>query len=133
CLLLNYLGQAAYVLEAGPDRVASPFFEMQPEWARLPFVGLTTMATIIASQAVISGTYSLVRQAIALNMLPRMKVLHTSATQRGQIYMPQINSMLLVAVLLMVVAFGSSAALATAYGIAVSGVMVVTLILLSVV
>jgi KUP system potassium uptake protein len=133
CLLLNYLGQAAYALEAGPNRVVSPFFEMQPEWARLPFIGLATMATIIASQAVISGTYSLASQAIAMNMLPRMTVLHTSSVQRGQIYMPQVNTMLMLSVLLMVVTFGSSSALATAYGIAVSGVMVMTLVLLTVV
>jgi KUP system potassium uptake protein len=91
------------------------------------------MATIIASQAVISGMFSLTRQAIALNMLPRMEVLHTSATQRGQIYMPQINTMLMLSVLVLVVGFGSSTALAQAYGVAVSGVMVVTLILLLVV
>jgi KUP system potassium uptake protein len=133
CLLLNYFGQGAFVLSVGIDNVESPFFEMQPEWALVPFVALATAATIIASQAVISGTYSLTQQAIALNMLPRMVVLHTSETQSGQIYMPQINSMLMVGVLLLVVAFGSSGALSNAYGIAVSGVMIVTLSLLLVV
>lgn len=133
CLLLNYFGQGAFVLEAGIENVASPFFQMQPEWAMLPFVLLATMATIIASQAVITGTYSLTQQAIALNMLPRMVVQHTSATQSGQIYMPQINSMLMIGVLVLVAMFGSSAALSNAYGIAVSGVMVVTLALLVVV
>lgn len=133
CLLLNYFGQGAYVLSHGVDNVASPFFEMIPEWGLLPFVILATMATIIASQAVITGTYSLTQQAIALNMLPRMVVHHTSATQSGQIYMPQINSMLMIGVLVLVAAFGSSSALSNAYGIAVSGVMIVTLMLLVVV
>ncbi|MGV8834262.1 MAG: potassium transporter Kup [Devosia sp.] len=133
CLLLNYFGQGAFVLQVGVHNVESPFFEMQPDWALLPFVGLATLATIIASQAVISGTFSLTQQAIALNMLPRMQVLHTSETQSGQVYMPQINSMLMFGVLILVVAFGSSEALSNAYGIAVSGVMVVTLSLLVVV
>src|SRR5690606_1558944 len=133
CLLLNYFGQGAYVLEVGVENVASPFFEMQPDWALLPFVILATMATIIASQAVITGTYSLTQQAIALNMLPRMVVQHTSATQSGQIYMPQINTLLMIGVLLLVLMFGSSAALSNAYGIAVSGVMIITLSLLVVV
>lgn len=133
CLLLNYFGQGAFVLSVGLENVRSPFFEMQPEWAILPFVILATMATIIASQAVITGTFSLMQQAIALNMLPRMVVQHTSATQSGQIYMPQINTMLMIGVLLLVVVFGSSEALSNAYGIAVSGVMIVTLALLIVV
>ncbi|WP_248305338.1 MULTISPECIES: potassium transporter Kup [unclassified Devosia] len=133
CLLLNYFGQGAFVLQMGVENVESPFFEMQPEWALGPFVALATMATIIASQAVISGTYSLAQQAIALNMLPRMVVQHTSATQSGQIYMPQINTMLMLGVLMLVIAFGSSEALSNAYGIAVSGVMIVTLALLLVV
>ncbi|WP_354041380.1 potassium transporter Kup [Devosia sp. UYZn731] len=133
CLLLNYFGQGAYVLQVGVENVKSPFFEMQPEWALGPFVALATLATIIASQAVISGTFSLAQQAIALNMLPRMVVLHTSETQSGQVYMPQINSMLMVGVLVLVLAFRSSEALSNAYGIAVSGVMIVTLLLLLVV
>ena len=133
CLLLNYFGQGAFVLQVGVGNVESPFFEMQPEWAMGPFVALATAATIIASQAVISGMFSLTQQAIALNMLPRMVVLHTSATQSGQVYMPQINTMLMLGVLLLVVAFGSSGALSHAYGIAVSGVMLMTLSLLLVV
>ncbi|WP_240229799.1 potassium transporter Kup [Devosia lacusdianchii] len=133
CLLLNYFGQGAFVLSVGVENVESPFFEMQPEWALVPFVVLATAATIIASQAVISGMFSLAQQAIALNMLPRMVVQHTSETQSGQVYMPQINSMLMIGVLLLVVSFRSSAALSHAYGIAVSGVMVVTLTLLLVV
>ena len=133
CLLLNYFGQGAFVLSVGVQNVESPFFQMQPEWALVPFVVLATAATIIASQAVISGMFSLAQQAIALNMLPRMVVLHTSETQSGQVYMPQINTMLMIGVLLLVVTFRSSAALSHAYGIAVSGVMVVTLALLLVV
>ncbi len=133
CLLLNYFGQGAFVLQVGVENVQSPFFEMQPDWALLPFVGLATLATIIASQAVITGTYSLAQQAIAMNMLPRMVVQHTSATQSGQIYMPQINAMLMIGVLILVVVFRSSEALSNAYGIAVSGVMIVTLALLVVV
>jgi KUP system potassium uptake protein len=134
CLLLNYFGQGAFVLGHEPDTLIDhPFFEMAPDWARIPMIGLATCATIIASQAVISGAYSLAQQAIALNLIPRMTVLHTSETQSGQIYMPQVNTILLVLVLILVVAFGSSAALSNAYGIAVSGVMMVTTILLWVV
>src|SRR5690606_33994486 len=103
------------------------------DWFLRPFVALATLATVIASQAVISGTYSLAQQAIALNFLPRMTVRHTSDTQSGQIYMLQVNTLLLILVLLLVVAFGSSAALSNAYGIAVSGVMLVTGVLLAIV
>ncbi|GHA15641.1 putative potassium transport system protein kup [Devosia pacifica] len=133
CLLLNYFGQGAFVLSVGPETVRSPFFEMHPDWAIGPFVALATMATIIASQAVISGAYSLTQQAIALNLLPRMVVRHTSETQSGQVYMPQVNSFLMIMVLILVVAFRSSEALSQAYGIAVSGIMIVTLALLLVV
>ena len=133
CLVLNYFGQGAYVLGQGIDAVESPFYEMQPDWALIPFVMLTTAATVIASQAVITGAYSLTRQAIAMDLLPRMVVQHTSETESGQIYMPQVNAMLMVSVLAMVLAFGSSAALSAAYGVAVSGIMVVTLTLLLVV
>jgi KUP system potassium uptake protein len=133
CLLLNYFGQGAFVLSAGLGNVSSPFFEMQPDWALLPFIGLTTIATIIASQAVISGAYSLARQAVALNLIPRMIVRHTSATESGQIYLPQLNTMLMISVIVMVLAFGSSEALSAAYGVAVSGIMLVTLALLLVV
>lgn len=132
-LLLNYFGQGAFVLSVGPENVVSPFFEMFPAWALGPFVVLATMATIIASQAVISGAFSLTQQAIAMNLLPRMIVQHTSQAQRGQIYMPQINTMIMIMVLILVVAFGSSANLSNAYGIAVSGIMLVTLTLLVVV
>lgn len=134
CLLLNYFGQGAWALSHYDiAQISHPFFEMVPEWGLLPMVGLATLATIIASQAVITGAFSLTQQATALNMLPRMTVLHTSETQSGQIYMPQVNSALLVFVLLLVVSFGSSAELSNAYGIAVSGVMMVTTVLLAVV
>jgi KUP system potassium uptake protein len=132
-LLLNYFGQGAFVLQNDLTQITHPFFEMYPDWARLPMVLFATAATIIASQAVITGAYSLTRQAIALNLLPRMTVRHTSETQSGQIYMPQINSILMVLVILLVVAFGSSSSLSSAYGIAVSGVMLVTTVLLGVV
>ena len=133
CLLLNYFGQGAFVLSQGAGTVVHPFFEMQPDWFLIPFVGLATLATVIASQAVISGSYSLARQAIALNMLPRMTEVHTSATQSGQVYMPQVNAILMVGVLILVPAFGSSDALSHVYGIAVAAVMLVTLVLLVVV
>ena len=132
-LLLNYFGQGAFVLSHDLTTITNPFFEMFPEWSQGAIVIFATAATVIASQAVITGTYSLARQAIALNLLPRMTVRHTSEKQSGQIYMPQINTMLMVLVILLVVAFGSSGELANAYGIAVSGVMLVTTILLGVV
>jgi KUP system potassium uptake protein len=132
-LLLNYFGQGAFVLSHDLTQIKLPFFEMYPDWAKLPMILFATAATIIASQAVITGAYSLTRQAIALNLLPRMTVTHTSETQSGQIYMPQINSILMVLVILLVVSFGSSSSLSNAYGIAVSGVMLVTTVLLGVV
>jgi KUP system potassium uptake protein len=124
-LLLNYLGQGALILSK-PEAVENPFFLMAPEWAALPLVILSTMATIIASQAVITGAFSLVRQAIQLGLLPRLDITHTSATQEGQIYISRVNRLLLVGVLILVTTFRSSSALASAYGIAVSGTMVVT-------
>ncbi|HEY8596463.1 MAG TPA: potassium transporter Kup [Devosiaceae bacterium] len=132
CLLLNYFGQGAFVL-SHPSGAGNPFFEMQPHWARIPLLVLATAATVIASQAVITGAYSLVRQAVNLNLLPRMRVQHTSETQSGQVYMPQINSFLLIAVLMLVLGFESSQALASTYGLAVSGVMVIDITLLFVV
>jgi KUP system potassium uptake protein len=131
-LLLNYFGQGAFVLSHGHE-VENPFFQMQPEWALLPMVGLATLATVIASQAVITGAYSLVRQAMHLNLLPRLEVRHTSEEVAGQIFMPQVNGLLLVAVLLLVIGFRSSTALSAAYGIAVTGEMLVTAILLFIV
>ena len=127
-LVLNYFGQGALVL-AHPEALENPFFLMAPSWAQLPMVILATAATVIASQAVITGAYSLSRQAIQLGLLPRLEIRHTSGTQAGQIYMPRVNALLLVGVLLLVGLFRSSSALASAYGIAVTGTMVVTAIL----
>jgi KUP system potassium uptake protein len=124
-LALNYLGQGALVL-ANPKAIENPFFLMYPEWALLPMVLLATAATVIASQAVITGAYSLTQQAIQLGLLPRFEIRHTSATQVGQIFMPRVNALLLLGVLLLVMLFRSSSALASAYGIAVTGTMVVT-------
>jgi KUP system potassium uptake protein len=124
-LALNYLGQGALVL-ANPKAIENPFFLLYPDWALLPMVGLATAATVIASQAVITGAYSLTQQAIQLGLLPRFEIRHTSATQVGQIFMPRVNALLLLGVLLLVALFRSSSALASAYGIAVTGTMVVT-------
>jgi KUP system potassium uptake protein len=124
-LTLNYLGQGALVL-SNPAAVENPFFLMAPPWALLPLVIMSTVATVIASQAVITGAFSLARQAIQLGLLPRMLILHTSETQEGQIYIPRVNRLLLIGVILLVVLFKSSSALASAYGIAVSGTMVAT-------
>jgi KUP system potassium uptake protein len=124
-LAVNYLGQGALVY-AHPETLANPFFLMYPAWALIPMVVLATAATVIASQAVITGAYSLTSQAIQLGLLPRFEVRHTSAHQAGQIYMPRVNSLLLLGVLLLVALFRSSSALASAYGIAVTGTMVVT-------
>ena len=124
-LTLNYLGQGALIL-ADPKNIENPFFLLYPEWALLPMVALATAATVIASQAVITGAYSLTRQAISLGLLPRLEIRHTSAALFGQIYMPRVNALLLLGVLLLVLLFRSSSALASAYGIAVTGTMVVT-------
>ncbi|MDC9825945.1 potassium transporter Kup [Devosia sp. ZB163] len=131
-LLLNYFGQGAFVL-SHPKTVTNPFFQMQPDWALLPMVGLATVATVIASQAVISGAYSLVRQAMHLNLLPRLEVRHTSEEVAGQIFMPQVNFLLLICVVVLVIGFRSSSALSAAYGIAVTGEMLVTAVLLFIV
>jgi KUP system potassium uptake protein len=127
-LTLNYLGQGALVL-SDPKALENPFYLLYPDWLLLPMVILATVATVIASQAVITGAYSLTRQAIALGLLPRLEIKHTSEEHEGQIYMPRINSSLLVGVLLLVALFRSSSALASAYGIAVTGTMVVTAIM----
>jgi KUP system potassium uptake protein len=124
-LSLNYLGQGALVL-ATPAAIDNPFFLLAPHWALFPLVILSTIATVIASQAVITGAFSLVRQAIQLGLLPRMLILHTSETQEGQIFLPRINRLLLIGVLVLVFVFKSSSSLASAYGIAVSGTMVAT-------
>ena len=127
-LALNYLGQGALVI-ANPDARESPFFLLFPDWALIPIVVLATAATVIASQAVISGTYSLTRQAIQLGLLPRMRILFTSETTTGQIYMPRINWLLFAAVAVLALSFASSANLAAAYGIAVTATMVVDALL----
>ncbi|MEI4485655.1 potassium transporter Kup [Frigidibacter sp. MR17.14] len=127
-LLLNYLGQGAIVLR-DPASIEQPFFAMIPAGLLAPFVLLTTLATIIASQAVISGAFSMTRAAMQLGLLPRMRIRHTSADQSGQIYVPVINWALLAGVLWLVIDFRSSEALAAAYGLAVTGTMVLTTIL----
>jgi KUP system potassium uptake protein len=131
-LLLNYFGQGAFVL-ANPEMAAHPFFGMQPDWAKIPMVCLATAATVIASQAVISGAYSLVRQAMHLNLLPRLQILHTSETHSGQVFMPQVNSLLFIFVAALVLYFRNSSGLSAAYGIAVTAEMLITSILLFVV
>jgi KUP system potassium uptake protein len=124
-LALNYLGQGALVL-AHPEALDNPFFLLFPTWMLLPIVLLATVATVIASQAVISGAFSVTRQAVQLGLLPRLQIRHTSETQAGQIYMPRVNWMLLAGVLLLVLMFKTSSSLAAAYGIAVTGDMVIT-------
>jgi KUP system potassium uptake protein len=127
-LVLNYLGQGALLLH-DPKAIENPFFLLYPDWALIPIVVLATIATVIASQAVITGAYSLTRQAIQLGLIPRLDVRHTSETHEGQIYLPRLTGYLLIGVLLIVVLFRSSGALASAYGIAVTGTMVVTTIM----
>lgn len=124
-LAINYLGQGALVI-ANPKAIENPFFLLYPEWALLPMVLLATAATVIASQAVITGAYSLTQQAIQLGLLPRFEIRHTSESHAGQIFMPRVNVLLLAGVLMLVLMFKSSSALASAYGIAVTGTMVVT-------
>ncbi|WDZ78213.1 potassium transporter Kup [Ensifer adhaerens] len=127
-LALNYLGQGALVLD-NPAASSDPFYLMFPKWALLPVVILATAATIIASQAVITGAFSLARQAIHLGFLPRLEIRFTSESNTGQIYVPDVNSVLLVGILVLIFAFGDSESLATAYGISVTGAMVVTTLL----
>jgi len=124
-LTINYLGQGALVL-GQPAAIANPFFLMFPSWALRPVVLLTTVATVIASQAVITGAYSITQQAVQLGLLPRVGIRHTSEEMAGQFYLPRINWLLLVAVLLLVAIFKSSSALAAAYGVAVTATMITT-------
>ena len=131
-LLLNYFGQGAAILRE-PHLAATAFYSVVPHWAHFPMLILSTMATIIASQAVISGVYSITRQAVQLGQLPRMEIRHTSAIDSGQIYVPRINAYLCVGVVLIVLLFRSSGALAAAYGIAVTGVMVISTFLVTLV
>jgi KUP system potassium uptake protein len=127
-LVLNYLGQGALLLTQ-PNALENPFFRMFPQWALVVMVLLATVATVIASQAVISGAFSMTKQAIQLGFLPRMRITHTSVKEVGQIYVPSLNAALLVAVIIAVVAFRSSTALGAAYGIAVTGTMMITTLL----
>jgi KUP system potassium uptake protein len=124
-LICNYLGQGALILN-NPKAVENPFYLMAPSWGLVPLILLSTAATVIASQAVITGAYSLASQAIQLGLLPRLEIIHTSSTQEGQIFIPRVTRVLLIGVLALVLLFRSSDALANAYGIAVSGTMVAT-------
>ena len=128
-LALNYLGQGALLLH-NPDAAENPFYMLAPRWALYPLVILATLATVIASQALISGVFSLTMQAMQLGYLPRMALRHTSSSERGQIYMPQINWWLMICCVGLVIGFGSSSRMAAAYGIAVTATMVVTTVLL---
>jgi KUP system potassium uptake protein len=127
-LAVNYLGQGA-LLMGNPEAIDNPFYKLFPAWALLPGVGLATIATVIASQATISGAYSMTQQSIQLGFLPRMRVLHTSDREIGQIYVPYVNALMLVVIIAIVLAFGSSSRLANAYGIAVTGTMMITTLL----
>ena len=129
-LVLNYFGQGALLL-ADPAAARNPFYLLTPEWALLPMIVLATLATIIASQAVISGAFSLSRQAIQLGYVPRMQIQHTSSAEQGQIYIGLVNWALMVGVLLLVLGFGSSGALASAYGVAVTTTMLIDTLLVS--
>jgi len=127
-LLINYFGQGALILRSA-KAVENPFYLLAPDWFLLPLVILATAATVIASQATITGAYSMTLQASRLGYLPRMRLLHTSDTERGQIYIPSINWLMLIGVIILVLTFGSSSGLAAAYGIAVSGTMIITTLL----
>ena len=127
-LALNYLGQGALVL-ADPSAIENPFYRLVPEWALIPMVALATLATIIASQAVITGAFSLTRQAVQLGLLPRLEIRFTSESHQGQIYLPRVNALLLIGVLILVLAFGSSSNLSHAYGVSVFGAMSVDALL----
>jgi KUP system potassium uptake protein len=131
-LILNYMGQGSLILET-PSAIDNPFFFLVPHWGRVPMVLLATVATVIASQAVISGAFSVTRQAVRLGFLPRVTIRHTSAREIGQVYAPAVNWALLAAVIALVIGFGSSTALASAYGIAVTGTITVDTLLFLVV
>src|SRR5512133_518677 len=131
-LILNYMGQGALILET-PKAIDNPFFLLFPHWARIPMVLAATAATVIASQAVISGAFSVTRQAVQLGFLPRLTIRHTSRKEVGQVYVPAVNWGIFVAVVALVVGFGSSAALASAYGIAVTGTLAIDTLLFFVV
>jgi KUP system potassium uptake protein len=126
--MLNYLGQGALLLD-NPEAVRNPFYSLAPDWALLPMVVLSTMAAVIASQAVISGAFSVTQQAIQLGLLPRMQIAHTSSLEIGQIYIPFVNWALMVFVVALVLGFGSTSNLAAAYGVAVTGTMTIDTLL----
>jgi KUP system potassium uptake protein len=128
CLVLNYFGQGALVL-GDPSAASNPFFHLAPDWARYPLIGLATVATVIASQAVISGAFSLTRQAVQLDQFPRVAIVQTSSAETGQVYVPAVNIALALASIGIVFGFRTSAHLAGAYGIAVSSTMVITTVL----
>ncbi|MDD5112791.1 MAG: potassium transporter Kup [Methylobacter sp.] len=127
-LLLNYFGQGALLIQH-PEAIANPFYLLAPTWALYPLLVLSTLATVIASQAVISGAFSVTRQAIQLGYCPRMNIVHTSGDEMGQVYIPVVNWLLMVSVFVLVLSFQSSSALASAYGIAVTGTMIVDTVL----
>jgi KUP system potassium uptake protein len=127
-LLLNYFGQGALLI-AHPEAIENPFYLLAPTWALYPLLILSTLATVIASQAVISGAFSMTRQAVQLGYCPRMNILHTSGAEKGQVYVPAINWLLMVSVFVLVLSFRSSTALASAYGLAVTGTMMATTLL----
>ncbi len=127
-LVLNYFGQGAHVL-AEPSAAENPFYGLAPGWTLYPMLVLATMAAVIASQALISGVFSVTRQAMQLGYWPRLRVLHTSAHEEGQIYIPEMNYLLLVGCIVLTIGFGSSSAIAAAYGIAVTGTMIITSLL----
>jgi len=129
-LVLNYFGQGALLL-VEPEAIASPFFHLTPDWALIPMVGLATAATVIASQAVISGAFSVARQSIQMGLLPRMQIIHTSKKEEGQIYVPFTNWTLYLAVIALVIGFKNSSNLAAAYGIAVTATMLIDTILVA--
>lgn len=131
-LVLNYFGQGALLMRS-PEALEHPFYHLAPGWALFPLIGLATLATIIASQAVISGVFSLTRQAIQLGYVPRMRIRHTSETEIGQIYIPRVNWLMMSGVLLLVLGFRSSGNLATAYGISVTGAMAIDAVLAGIV
>src|SRR4029077_3431948 len=128
-LILNYMGQGALIVGDPAQNVASPFFLLVPHWGRLPMVFLATAATVIASQAVVTGAFSVAYQAVQLGYLPRLRITHTSEETIGQVYVPWINWLLMVSVLTLVLTFESSIALAFAFGMAVTGTITITTLL----
>jgi KUP system potassium uptake protein len=131
-LLLNYLGQGALILR-DPAAAANPFYGLAPTWFLFPLIGIATAAAIVASQALISGAFSLTQQAVQLGYVPRVTIIHTSEREAGQIYIPEVNTALMIGCLVLVLTFKSAGALAAAYGIAVTGAMVITTLLFAVV